>query len=151
MSNSVRPHRRQPTRLPHPWDSPGSLVAQMVKNLPANAGDAGDVDLIPGLGRSPGEGNGNPLQYTCLENPMDKGGWRATVHRVAKSQARRKQLSMHVFVTTTVARGPLASRVARGVSGPSSPGTSLRMKASMWRKTASRPGAECGRPAWPLR
>ena len=57
----------------------------MVKNPSANAGDAGDVSLIPGLGRSPGEGNGNPLQYSCLENPMDRGAWRATVHRIAGS------------------------------------------------------------------
>ena len=53
----------------------------MVKNLPANAGDVGS---IPGWGRSPGEGNGNPLQYSCLENPMDRGAWQATVIRVAK-------------------------------------------------------------------
>ena len=53
----------------------------MVKNLPANAGDAGDMGSIPGLGRSPEEGNGNSLQYSCLENPMDRGAWRATVHR----------------------------------------------------------------------
>ena len=58
-----------------------SLVSQMVKNLPANAGD---VSSILGLGRSPGEGNGNPLQYTCLENPMDRRTWWATVHGVAK-------------------------------------------------------------------
>ena len=51
------------------------------KNLPANAGE---VDLIPGLGRSPGEGNGNPLQYSCLRNPMDRGSWWATVHGVTK-------------------------------------------------------------------
>ena len=51
------------------------LVAQMVKNLPANAEDEGS---IPGSGRSPGEGNGNPLQYSCLGNPMDRGAWRAT-------------------------------------------------------------------------
>ena len=49
--------------------------------MPANAGD---MDLIPGLGRSPGEGNGNPLQYSCLENPMDRGAWWAIVHGVAK-------------------------------------------------------------------
>ena len=55
----------------------------MVKNLPANEGD---MDSIPGLGISPGEGNDNPLQYSCLENPMDRGAWRATVHGVAKSQ-----------------------------------------------------------------
>ena len=54
-----------------------------VKNLPANAGDVG---LIPGLGRSPGEKNGNALQYSCLGNPMGKGTWQATVHGVAKSQ-----------------------------------------------------------------
>ena len=57
----------------------------MVKNLPANAGDNRDVGLIPGLGRSPGEGNGNPLQYSCLENPMDRGVWWATVHRATNS------------------------------------------------------------------
>ena len=56
----------------------------MVKNPPANAGDARDVGSIAGLGRSPGEGNGNPLQYSCLGNPMDRGAWRATVHRVAR-------------------------------------------------------------------
>ena len=57
-----------------------------VKNPPANAGDA-DVGLIPGSGRSPGEGNGKPLQYSCLENPMDRGAWRAAVHGVAQSRA----------------------------------------------------------------
>ena len=50
----------------------------MVKNPPANAGDAGDMGSIPGSGRSHGEGNGNPLQYSCLENPMDRGAWQAT-------------------------------------------------------------------------
>ena len=58
----------------------------MVKDLPANAGDIRDVGSIPELGRSPGGGHGNPLQYSCLENPMDRGAWQATVHRVAKSQ-----------------------------------------------------------------
>ena len=55
-----------------------------VKNLPANAGDLKDVGWIPGLGRSPGGGHDNPLQYFCLENPMDRGAWWATVHRVAE-------------------------------------------------------------------
>ena len=58
----------------------------VVKNPPANARGAGDVDPIPGLGRPPGEGNGNPLRYSCPGIPMDKGAWRATLHRVAKSQ-----------------------------------------------------------------
>ena len=54
-------------------------------NSPANpGGDAGDEGLIPGWGRSPGRGNGNPLQYACLGNPMDRGAWQVTVHRVAK-------------------------------------------------------------------
>ena len=60
----------------------------MVKNLPANSGDRRDTGSIPGLGRSPGGGNGNPLQYSCLENPMDRGGWWATFHGVAKSRIR---------------------------------------------------------------
>ena len=62
---------------------PGGSV---VKNLPANAGDTGDAGLTPGLGRSPGTGNGNPLQYSCLENLMDRGAWGVTVHGVTKSQ-----------------------------------------------------------------
>ena len=58
----------------------------MVKNPPANSGDAGDMGSISGLGRSPGEGNGSPLQYSCLENSMDRGTWQATVHGVTKSR-----------------------------------------------------------------
>ena len=58
----------------------------MVKNLPANAGDIRDAVLIPGLSRSSGGGHGNPLQYSCLENPKDGGAWQATIHGVAKSQ-----------------------------------------------------------------
>ena len=56
-----------------------------VKNLPANVGDTGNLSWIPGSGRSPGEGNGNPLQYSCLENSVDRRAWQATVHRVTKS------------------------------------------------------------------
>ena len=62
----------------------------MVKNLPTNAGHA---DLMPGAGRSPGEGNGNPLQYSCLGNPMDRGGWQATVHGVAQNWTRHACLN----------------------------------------------------------
>ena len=69
---------------------PGGTV---VKNLPANAEDTGDAGLIPGSGRSPGGENSNPLQCSCLENPIDRGAWWATVHRVAKSQTQLKQLS----------------------------------------------------------
>ena len=61
------------------------MVALVVKNLPASAGDAGDTGSTPGSGRSPGRGNDNPLQYSCLENPMGRGAWQATIHRVAKS------------------------------------------------------------------
>ena len=66
---------------------PGGMV---IRNMPAIAGDAREADSILGLGRSPGEGNGTPLQYSCLENSMDRGAWQATVHEVAKS---RTQLS----------------------------------------------------------
>ena len=61
-------------------------MALVVKKPSANAGDLKDVVLIPGLGRHPGVGNGTPLQYSCLENPMDRGAWRAMVHRVARNQ-----------------------------------------------------------------
>ena len=60
----------------------------MVKNPSANTGDLRDSVSVPGSGRSPGEGHGNPLQYSCLENPMDGGGWWATVHGVARSRSR---------------------------------------------------------------
>ena len=67
----------------------------MVKSPTANAGDIRDTGWIPRSERSPGEGHGNPLQYSCLENPMDKGARQGTVHRVAKSQTRLKQFSTH--------------------------------------------------------
>ena len=73
---------------------PGGAV---VKNLPASARDAKDMRSIPGSGRSPGGGNGNPLQYSCLGNPMDRGAWLAIVHGVAKSQT---HLSTHVHTHT---------------------------------------------------
>ena len=76
--------------IPILWTSQGLL---MVKNPLANAGDATDSGLIPGLGRSPGEGNGNPLQYSCLENSMDRGPWQAIVHGAAKRWTQLKQLS----------------------------------------------------------
>ena len=63
-----------------------SQVVLMVKNPPANLGDIRDTGSIPVLGRSPGEGNGNPLQYSYMESSMDRGAYRATVHRVAKNQ-----------------------------------------------------------------
>ena len=62
----------------------------MLKNPPANTGDVRDAGSIPGLGRSPGEGNGSPLQNSCLENPMDRGAWWAIAHGVTKSQTRLK-------------------------------------------------------------
>ena len=60
-------------------------MAQAVKNPPADAGDARDMGSIPGLGRSPGEGNGSPLQYSRLENSKDRGAWWATIHGITKS------------------------------------------------------------------
>ena len=83
----------------HPRGFPGGSV---IKNLAVNAGDTGDVSSIPGSGRSPGGGHGNPLQYSCLENPMDRGAWRAIVHRVTKSQtwlSHWVQDSKHIYQT----------------------------------------------------
>ena len=100
MSDSSQPHGLQPTRLLHPWEFPGKSTGvgchkhhyyyvawgfpgdAVVNNLPTNAGDVGS---IPGSGRSLGAGNYNPFQYSCLENPMDRGAWQAVVYRVAKS------------------------------------------------------------------
>ena len=72
-----------------------SQVALVVKNLPANAGDVRDVRSVLGSGRSPGGGHGNPLRYSCLENPMHRGVWRASVHGVTKSQTQVKRFSTH--------------------------------------------------------
>ena len=71
-----------------------SLVAQRIKCLPAMQETLGS---IPGLGRSPGEGNGNPFQYSCLENPMDRGAWWATVHGVTKNQTRVNDFTFAFF------------------------------------------------------
>ena len=73
-------------------------VALTVKNPPANAGDLRDASSIPGLGRSSGEGNGNPLQYPCLENSMDRGAWWTTVHGFAKNWTRFKWFSTHMYI-----------------------------------------------------
>ena len=110
MSVFMWPHRWQPTRLPHPWDFPGKssgvgchcllqilpyvtviccLVFFLHYGFPGgkeSACNAGDTGLIPGSGWSPGEGNSHPLQYSCLENYMTRGAWRATVHGVAESR-----------------------------------------------------------------
>ena len=66
----------------------GFLGGSVVEDPPVNAGDTGDLGSIPGSWRAPGEGNGNPPQYSCLGNPMDRGAWRATAHRVTESQTR---------------------------------------------------------------
>ena len=71
-----------------------SQVAPVVKNLPAEAGDTRNLSSIPGSGRPPGGGHGNPLQCSCLENPMDRQAWRATVHRVTKSRTQLRWLSI---------------------------------------------------------
>ena len=68
----------------------------MVKNPPANAGNVRDAGSIPGWRRSPGRGDGNPLQDSCLKNPMDRGAWPATIHGVAISRTQLNQLSTHV-------------------------------------------------------
>ena len=75
----------------------------MVKNLPANARDIRDMGSIPGLGRSPRRGHGNPLQYSCLKNSMDRGAWRATVHSVTKldrTSVRRALIAVLRYVGT---------------------------------------------------
>ena len=72
-------------------------MALVVKNLPDKAEDLRDTGSVPGLGRSPGGAHGNPLQCSCLENPMDRGAWQVTVHKVAKGQTQLRRLSMHAL------------------------------------------------------
>ena len=72
-----------------------SQVALVVENLPANAQDIKDAGSIPGSERSPGEGHVNPVQCSCLENPMNRGTWQATIHRISKSKTQLKQLRTH--------------------------------------------------------
>ena len=89
--------------LPSPFLIPDSIISHLytsqvalgVMNPPANRGDVRDAGLIPGSERSPGEGHGNPPQYSCLENPMDRRAWQSTLHRVTKSQIRLEWLSLH--------------------------------------------------------
>ena len=87
-------------------------MVPVVKNPLANAGDVRDSSSIPGLGRSPGGGNGTPLQYSCLENPMYRGAWWATVHGVTKSRTQLKQLSMHSHCAGTRHRPLLHKLIA---------------------------------------
>ena len=105
------------------WGFPGGSEGK------TSACNAGDLGLIPGLGRSPGEGNGNPLPYSCLENPMDGGAWQAAVHGVTKS---RTQVSdSTVFLSEHI---PGVSRPSAGsVRPPGNPGQGGRLRAvSTW-------------------
>ena len=77
-------------------------MALVVKNLPANAGDLRDANLIPRLGRFPGRGHGNPFQYSCLEIPMGREDWQAIVHSIEQCQTRLKQLSTHAYINVTI-------------------------------------------------
>ena len=97
-----------------PWGRKGLTgkvtSTSMVIGLPGgsdgkeSACNVGDSGLIPGSGRSPGEGNGNPLQYSCLENPMDRGARRATVYGVAKSQTRLSDLYNHIYEVSSTTK-----------------------------------------------
>ena len=78
----------------------------VIKNPPTNAGDLRDTGSFPGWGRSPAQGHGNALQYSCLENPVDRGAWPAMVHRVAKSRTQLKQLSTGQHTPRTVSGLP---------------------------------------------
>ena len=99
----------------------GFLVASAVKNLPANAGDLRDAGSIPESGRYPGEGNGNPLQCSCLENPMDGRAWWATVRGVAKSQTRLSDFTFTFTEGREVVASPRTFCFPRGEESPLSP------------------------------
>ena len=123
-------------------------MALGVKNPSANAGNIRDMDLIPGLGRFPGKGNGNPLQYSCLENPMDRGTWQATVHRVTQNQTQLKLLSTH-----TLQWWKFLLTLRTFTEFPLDPGL-LRREHGVWRlcillkQRASRPTCDILNPSW---
>ena len=99
---------------------PGDSV---VKNLPANAGDAGDIGLISRFRRFPGEGNGTPLQYSCLENPMDGGAWKAAVHGIAEGRTRLSNFTFTFhFHTLEKEMATYSSVLAWRIPGTGEPG-----------------------------
>ena len=134
--------RLWPSGVPRgPATSTGSLASQDGKVSAYNAGDLGS---IPGLGRSPGEGNGNPLQYSCLENHMDRGAWWAIVHGVAKSQTQLKRLSSSSSSSSSY-------RITRGAPPPPEDPSPLRgTLGSSLRSPAEGEGLNCSQtyPSW---
>ena len=116
-------------------DSEGFPGGMLVKNPPASAGDRGDASSIPGSGRSPGGGHGNPLQYSCLGDPMDRGDWRAIVHRITENQTWLGYKSVHAQGTQNVRSRMRAISSHRHSEG----------KAGRWPS----PGAEQGRGSRP--
>ena len=97
-------------------------MAPVVKNPPAKARDMSDAGLTPGLGRSPGGGHGNPLQCSCLENPMDRGAWRAMVHRVTQSQTQLKRLRTGTRSCSQAVGGEAGGEVSPGQGREAGPG-----------------------------
>ena len=83
------------------------MVIQLIKNTPANAEDTRDVGSIPGSGRSPRVGNGNPFQYSCLKNPMEREAWQARVHGLTRSRTKLKQLGTYAHITPFTPEGAL--------------------------------------------
>ena len=105
---------------------------EVIKNPSADAGDIRDVGLIPEWGRFPGGGHGNPLQYSCLENPMDRGVWQATAYEVAQSKAWLKWLSKHSTTWISLQVGSSPEHSERNPAGRPAPTISLKETLSRW-------------------
>ena len=121
---------------------PGGSV---VKNPPANTGDARDVDSIPGLGRSPGEGNGNLLQNSCLGNPMDKGAWWATVNGVTKESDMTEQLTTTIHLIYTLGYRDHNGKTDRPIQNFSS----VQFRSSVMSNSLRPHGLQLARPLCP--
>jgi len=109
-----------------------TCLSQMIKNPPANAGHVRDVGSIPGLGRSLGGGQGIPLQYSCLENPMDRGAWWATLHGVTKSWTRLKWLTHVPAGENKTPYNTLTSYMVYWMRKPYSP-VQIRWNINLWK------------------
>ena len=144
MQVQLEARNKSLAKLPVCEDEGATQVPLEVKSPPVNAGDIRDYGLIPGSGRCFGEEHGNPCQYSCLENPMDRGAWMVTVYRVTKSWTQLKQLSTHTHTHTRTHTGPISQWDTTGCqSGTFTSGFSDSAQSASAPPTSLQPFLKC--------